>query len=128
MEISTQDREQEIEKVSEAIRDLQTIFKELAVLIIDQGSIIDRIDYNMEKTAEQTQQVFLCICVCMRICIHNIYMCMSSIQIQTNLSIGSTVFQVHACMRACVLACVRACVRVCVCAFVLAYVHTCVRA
>jgi hypothetical protein len=27
------------------------------VLIIDQGSIIDRIDYNMEKTAEQTQQV-----------------------------------------------------------------------
>jgi len=63
VEISTQDREQEIEKVSEAIRDLQTIFKELAVLIIDQGSIIDRIDYNMEKTAEQTQQVFLCICV-----------------------------------------------------------------
>eukprot|EP00277_Geminigera_cryophila_P006655 CAMPEP_0179417952 /NCGR_PEP_ID=MMETSP0799-20121207/7667_1 /TAXON_ID=46947 /ORGANISM="Geminigera cryophila, Strain CCMP2564" /LENGTH=212 /DNA_ID=CAMNT_0021191047 /DNA_START=194 /DNA_END=832 /DNA_ORIENTATION=+ len=56
VEISTQDREQEIEKVSEAIRDLQTIFKELAVLIIDQGSIIDRIDYNMEKTAEQTQQ------------------------------------------------------------------------
>ena len=43
-------------QVSEAIRDLQTIFKELAVLIIDQGSIIDRIDYNMEKTAEQTQQ------------------------------------------------------------------------
>ena len=28
----------------------------LAVLIIDQGSIIDRIDYNMEKTAEQTAQ------------------------------------------------------------------------
>ena len=29
----------------------------MQVLIIDQGSIIDRIDYNMEKTAEQTQQV-----------------------------------------------------------------------
>ena len=43
-------------QVAESIRDLQTIFKELAVLIIDQGSIIDRIDYNMEKTAEQTAQ------------------------------------------------------------------------
>lgn len=35
---------------------MQAIFKELAVLIIDQGSIVDRIDYNMEKTAEQTRQ------------------------------------------------------------------------
>ena len=32
----------------------------MQVLIIDQGSIIDRIDYNMEKTAEQTQQVHAC--------------------------------------------------------------------
>jgi len=47
-------REKEIVKVADSIKDLQSIFKELAVLVIDQGSIIDRIDYNMEKAAEHT--------------------------------------------------------------------------
>ena len=28
------------------------IFKELAVLVIDQGTILDRIDYNMESAVE----------------------------------------------------------------------------
>lgn len=41
--------------MAEGIRDLQTIFKELAVLIIDQGTIIDRIDYNIERAAHHTK-------------------------------------------------------------------------
>ncbi len=32
------------------------IFKELAVLVIDQGTILDRIDYNMENAVEQTKE------------------------------------------------------------------------
>lgn len=32
-----------------SIEDLSTIFKELAVLVIDQGTILDRIDFNMEQ-------------------------------------------------------------------------------
>ncbi|EKX52318.1 syntaxin 16 [Guillardia theta CCMP2712] len=54
VEESVQLREKEIEKVADSIKELQTIFKELAVLIIDQGSIIDRIDYNIEKASEHT--------------------------------------------------------------------------
>lgn len=48
-ELDTKAREKEIMHVADSIRDLQTIFKELAVLVIDQGTIIDRIDYNIEK-------------------------------------------------------------------------------
>ena len=36
VEESVQSREKEIEKVADSIKELQTIFKELAVLIIDQ--------------------------------------------------------------------------------------------
>mmetsp|Transcript_40224 Transcript_40224/g.95501 ORF Transcript_40224/g.95501 Transcript_40224/m.95501 type:complete len:308 (-) Transcript_40224:108-1031(-) len=55
-EESVEEREREIERVAEGMRDLQAIFKELAVLIIDQGTIIDRIDYNIERTAAHTGQ------------------------------------------------------------------------
>lgn len=44
-----------------SIEDLSTIFKELAVLVIDQGTILDRIDYNMEQVRHACQSVrFLC--------------------------------------------------------------------
>ena len=35
------------------IEELATIFKELAVLVIDQGTILDRIDYNIEQAADR---------------------------------------------------------------------------
>lgn len=41
-----------------SIEDLSTIFKELAVLVIDQGTILDRIDFNME----QVQDCYCCCC------------------------------------------------------------------
>ena len=49
-------RDQEINKIARSIEELAQIFKELAVLVIDQGTILDRIDYNMEQVVENTQE------------------------------------------------------------------------
>jgi syntaxin 16 len=50
------ERDQEIQKIATSITELAQIFKELAVLVIDQGTILDRIDYNMEQVVEQTEK------------------------------------------------------------------------
>lgn len=49
-------RDAEITQIAKSIEELATIFKELAVLVIDQGTILDRIDYNMENAVEHTKQ------------------------------------------------------------------------
>jgi len=48
-------RDHEIANIAQSIEELGTIFKELAVLVIDQGTILDRIDYNMEAVVEHTK-------------------------------------------------------------------------
>ena len=52
-ELATE-RDQEIRKICQSIEELSIVFKELAALVIDQGTIIDRIDYNMEQAVERT--------------------------------------------------------------------------
>ena len=52
---AVQSRDQEIVKIAQSIEELGAIFKELAVLVIDQGTILDRIDYNMEAVVEHTK-------------------------------------------------------------------------
>jgi len=49
-------RDKEISQISKSIEELSAIFKELAVLVIDQGTILDRIDYNMESVVEHTKE------------------------------------------------------------------------
>ncbi len=44
-----QERDAEIRAIVTSIHELATVFKELAAMVIDQGTIIDRIDYNMEQ-------------------------------------------------------------------------------
>ena len=50
-----QSRDKEISQIAKSIEELGSIFKELAVLVIDQGTILDRIDYNMEEVVEHTK-------------------------------------------------------------------------
>lgn len=41
-------REQEINKIAQAILEVADIFKDLQTMVIDQGSLVDRIDFNVE--------------------------------------------------------------------------------
>jgi len=56
MEELVNQRDEEINKIAKSVEELATIFKELSVLIIDQGTILDRIDYNMDQAVEHTKE------------------------------------------------------------------------
>ena len=49
-------RDKEIMQIAKNISELGQIFKELAVLVIDQGTVLDRIDYNMEQVEDKVEQ------------------------------------------------------------------------
>lgn len=49
----TEERERAITQVAESVGELAEIFKEIQVLVIDQGTILDRIDYNIEQAADR---------------------------------------------------------------------------
>ena len=46
-----QQREREIEDIAQGIIELSDLFRDLNVMVIDQGTLLDRIDYNIERTA-----------------------------------------------------------------------------
>lgn len=47
-----QAREREISKLAMGILEISTIFKEMESMVIDQGSILDRIDHNLANTVQ----------------------------------------------------------------------------
>lgn len=53
-----EEREQEVNKIVKSIVDLNEIFKDLGNMVHDQGTILDRIDYNIEQTQVQVHEGF----------------------------------------------------------------------
>jgi len=56
MEKHASEREKEILNIAKSINDLAAIFRELNVLVIEQGTILDRIDYNVEQTLVKVKE------------------------------------------------------------------------
>ncbi|PNY00474.1 syntaxin-43-like protein [Trifolium pratense] len=52
------EREREIDQVAKSVQDLAQIMKDLSVLVIDQGTIVDRIDYNIQSVATTVEEGF----------------------------------------------------------------------
>lgn len=51
-----EEREREITQIVSTIAELQTIFKDLATLVIDQGTILDNIAYNIEMASQHVEE------------------------------------------------------------------------
>jgi len=49
----SKEREKAINSVAENVTELAEIFKEIQVLVIDQGTVLDRIDFNIEQAADR---------------------------------------------------------------------------
>nr|CAI5823567.1 unnamed protein product [Callosobruchus analis] len=53
-----QEREREVNAIMRSILDLNEIFKDLSQMVVDQGTVLDRIDYNIEQSAIQVHEGF----------------------------------------------------------------------
>jgi len=49
-------RDEEINKLVESINELTSIFKQMTELVYEQGTILDRIDYNVEETLDNVKK------------------------------------------------------------------------
>ncbi|KAL1225177.1 Syntaxin-42 [Cardamine amara subsp. amara] len=50
------EREREIQQVLGSVNDLAQIMKDLSALVIDQGTIVDRIDYNIQNVSTSVEE------------------------------------------------------------------------
>ena len=49
-------RESEINEIAKSIFQLSDLFKELQSMVVEQGTMLDRIDYNIEQTVVHVKQ------------------------------------------------------------------------
>lgn len=50
------ERDKDVAKIAKSITDLSDMFQDVSVMIIEQGTILDRIDYNMESVVDTTKK------------------------------------------------------------------------
>eukprot|EP00656_Telonema_subtile_P001888 TRINITY_DN1081_c0_g1_i1.p2 TRINITY_DN1081_c0_g1~~TRINITY_DN1081_c0_g1_i1.p2 ORF type:complete len:143 (+),score=31.03 TRINITY_DN1081_c0_g1_i1:253-681(+) len=50
------ERDKEVQQIAKSVAQLSEIFKELSTLVIDSGTILDRIDFNMEMVVDNVHK------------------------------------------------------------------------
>ncbi|KAF9071757.1 t-SNARE [Rhodocollybia butyracea] len=53
--VDLQTRDRELTEIAKSIASLAELFKDLSVLVIDQGTLLDSVEYNIEQTAVQVK-------------------------------------------------------------------------
>ncbi|KAF5370671.1 hypothetical protein D9758_001811 [Tetrapyrgos nigripes] len=53
VDVDLQARDRELSEIAKSIAQLAELFKDLSVLVIDQGTLLDSVEYNIEQTASQ---------------------------------------------------------------------------
>ncbi|KAN0035620.1 hypothetical protein ACTA71_004903 [Dictyostelium dimigraforme] len=56
MEEEVTQRDKEIRKIVASINDLSHLFQDISVLVVQQGTLLDRIDYNLNQTEAYTEE------------------------------------------------------------------------
>ncbi|KAK1218503.1 t-SNARE affecting a late Golgi compartment protein 2 [Marasmius sp. AFHP31] len=54
--VDLQSRDREISEIAKSISSLAELFKDLSALVIDQGTLLDSVEYNIEQTAVQMDE------------------------------------------------------------------------
>lgn len=53
--VMVEEREREIRQIIQSISDLNEIFRDLAGMVVEQGTVLDRIDYSVEQACVKTE-------------------------------------------------------------------------
>ncbi|XP_061076443.1 syntaxin-16 isoform X2 [Conger conger] len=54
--VMVEEREREIRQIVQSISDLNEIFRDLAGMVVEQGTVLDRIDFNVEQACVKTDE------------------------------------------------------------------------
>ena len=75
-----QTRDRELTEIAKSIAQLAELFKDLSALVIDQGTLLDSVEYNIEQTAVQMEDAVRELdtatrCVFVRSCVRSCRCC-----------------------------------------------------